>query len=100
LAALQQQLEEIQAVTESSPPPAAAASAAASAAAGDGGSSSEGDEAAGGRKREVLADDHPFANVAVWQLAPAPLFFEGPRAAAKELAKLVVAEAAAGAGRK
>ncbi len=48
----------------------------------------------------MLADDHPFANVAVWQLAPAPLFFEGPRAAAKELAKLVVAEAAAGAGRK
>jgi hypothetical protein len=50
-----------------------------------------------GRDREVLPDDHPYATVAIWQLAPQPLFFEGPRASAKALAKAVAEDAGAAA---
>jgi hypothetical protein len=37
--------------------------------------------------RQVLDGDHPFANVAIWQLPVMPLFFEADRTAAKQLAK-------------
>jgi len=63
----------------------------------DGGSSSSGGSGSGGsggKKREVLPDGHPLAQVAIWAIAPSPLFFEGPRAVAKEFAKQVVAETA------
>lgn len=45
--------------------------------------------AAGGRT--VLDSDHPFANVAIWQLPVMPLFFEADRPAAKQLAKELMA---------
>lgn len=37
--------------------------------------------------RQTLDSDHPFANVAIWQLPVMPLFFEADRTAAKQLAK-------------
>lgn len=37
--------------------------------------------------KPVLDVDHPFANVAIWQLPVMPLFFEADRTAAKQLAK-------------
>lgn len=78
-----------------------AAAAAAAAPVEDGeevGGSGSSDSKAG--KRQVLPDDHPYAAVAIWQLAPQPLFFEGPRAVAKELAKRVAAEVAAAPARR
>jgi hypothetical protein len=42
-------------------------------------------EAAG--SRQVLDSNHPFAQVAIWQLPVMPLFFEADRPAAKQLAK-------------
>jgi hypothetical protein len=46
---------------------------------------------AAGSSRQVLDSDHPFANVAVWQLPVVPLFFEADRPSAKELAKQLMA---------
>lgn len=37
--------------------------------------------------RQTLDSDHPFANVAIWQLPVVPLFFEADRPVAKQLAK-------------
>jgi hypothetical protein len=42
-------------------------------------------EAAG--SRQALDSNHPFAQVAIWQLPVMPLFFEADRPAAKQLAK-------------
>jgi hypothetical protein len=47
--------------------------------------------AAAGNSRQVLDSDHPFANVAIWQLPVVPLFFEADRPSAKELAKQLMA---------
>lgn len=44
-------------------------------------------EAPAASSRPVLDGDHPFANVAIWQLPVMPLFFEADRTAAKQLAK-------------
>lgn len=46
---------------------------------------------AAGSSRQVLDSDHPFANVAIWQLPVVPLFFEADRPSAKELAKQLMA---------
>lgn len=41
------------------------------------------------RKQEVFNEDHPFVNVAIWQLPVMPLFFAIERTAAKALAKTI-----------
>jgi hypothetical protein len=48
-------------------------------------------EAPAASSRPVLDGDHPFANVAIWQLPVMPLFFEADRTAAKQLAKDLMA---------
>lgn len=37
--------------------------------------------------RQTLDSDHPFANVAIWQLPVVPLFFEADRPISKQLAR-------------
>lgn len=47
----------------------------------------EGDGQGSTSNRQTLDSDHPFANVAIWQLPVVPLFFEANRPVAKQLAR-------------
>lgn len=40
-----------------------------------------------GRKQQMLPEDHPFANAAIWQLPVLPLFYQADRTTAKDLAR-------------